>query len=103
TIGGNFGQQGFNTDVQTTKQPSPFQQLVGGAASAAGGAAKLGWQPFCWVAREVYGDDDPRWMKFRQWMLKKSPMWLFGLYITHGDNFARFIRNKPYLKAPIRG
>lgn len=39
-VGGNYGSQGFQTSVQ--EQPSIFQTLVGGAATALGG----GWRPF---------------------------------------------------------
>jgi hypothetical protein len=40
TIGGNYGQNGYQTQV--TEKPSIFQTLVGGAATAAG----MGWKPF---------------------------------------------------------
>lgn len=36
TIGGSFGQSGYQTNVSTTQSASPFQQIVGGAASVAG-------------------------------------------------------------------
>ncbi len=35
TIGGSYGGEGFNTTSQTIQKPSMFQQLVGGAATAA--------------------------------------------------------------------
>jgi hypothetical protein len=40
TIGGNYGSNGYQTQLQET--PSIFQTLVGGAATAAG----MGWKPF---------------------------------------------------------
>jgi hypothetical protein len=65
---------------------------IGGAAIGA----------FCWVAREVYGVDNPKWLQFREWMLEDSPSWFLKLYIKYGERFAKFISNKPLLKTIIR-
>ena len=56
----------------------------------------------CWVAREVYGADNPKWLQFREWMLEDSPSWFRSLYIKYGERFAKFISNKPLLKTIIR-
>ena len=53
---------------------------------------------FCWVAREVYGQGDPRWYAFRIWLKYKAPKWLYNLYGKYGEDYARFISNKPALK-----
>jgi hypothetical protein len=70
-----------------------------GAIGSIGGAL-IG---LCWVAREAYGHNDHRWLLFRDWLLFKAPRWFRNLYIKHGRNFAKFIRNKPLLKKAIRG
>jgi len=57
----------------------------------------------CWVAREVYGEQDPRWVQFRTWMLCESPSWFRKLYVRFGERFAKFISNKPKIKNIIRG
>lgn len=56
----------------------------------------------CWVAREVYGSDNPRWMQFRVWMLLDAPKWFLNLYIKYGERFANWISNKPTIKSMIR-
>jgi hypothetical protein len=56
----------------------------------------------CWVAREVYGSDNPRWRMFREWLLADAPAWFRNLYIARGESFAAWISNKPALKAVIR-
>lgn len=56
----------------------------------------------CWVAREVYGTQDPKWMIFREWMLHEAPSWFRKLYLTFGERFARFIHDKPQWKNVIR-
>jgi len=57
---------------------------------------------FCWVAREVYGADDPRWLEFRAWMLTEAPDWLRESYVAHGEEFAAWIHDKPVVKAAVR-
>lgn len=68
--------------------------------SIAGGI--IGAIPFCWVAREVYGEENPKWQLFRDWMLNEAPCWFRNLYIQHGERFAKFISNKPKFKNIIR-
>ena len=58
--------------------------------------------PLCWVAREVYGVSNPSWQMFREWLLNDSPVWFRSLYLARGESFARWISNKPVLKAIIR-
>ena len=58
--------------------------------------------PICWVAREVYGQDNIKWQLFRSWMLNQSPKWFLKLYINHGKNTAKFLKNKTILKNAIK-
>ena len=74
---------------------------LGGLGGLLGGVAKIAALP-CWVARECYGDYNPKWLEFRDWLFTKSPEWLFNNYIKHGERFAKFISNKPKLKSAIR-
>lgn len=69
-----------------------------GAAGRVGGAAVAA----CWVAREVYGVENPKWVQFREWMLNKSPKWFRHLYLTYGERFADWVKDKPKLKTIIR-
>jgi len=71
---------------------------VGGLIGTLGAAAIQ----FCWVAREVYGVSDLRWVKFRYWMLEDSPKWLHWLYTRYGQTFAKFIKNKPIVKSILK-
>ncbi len=72
-----------------------FGGLLGGAGSIIGGK-------ICWVAREVYGIDNPKWLQFREWVINESPSWFRSSYIRFGERFAKFISNKPRLKLIIR-
>ncbi len=92
-INGNYG------GTTTTPGASPFQQILGGAAQVAGIYSGFS----CWVAREVYGVDDPRWKQFRVWVVYRSPNWFYRLYNRHGEKAAAFVRKVPCLKPLIRG
>jgi hypothetical protein len=76
--------------------------IIGGIAGGVGGMFQGRYGNACWVAREVYGSHNPRWLIFRYWMLNKSPDWFRSTYIKHGERFANWISNKPMLKKVIR-
>ena len=61
-----------------------------------------GGNPFCWVAREVYGVHDPRWLAFREWMIWQAPQWLQEIYRAHGEEVAAWIHERPAAKAALR-
>jgi hypothetical protein len=54
------------------------------------------------VAREVYGEDNPKWLQFREWMLTKASDNLRNFYTEYGERIAESIRNKPKIKSIIR-
>ena len=93
------GLNNFNANIYASNQQARAGMFSGvmGAAGMIGGAAIL-----CWVAREVYGIHNPRWMMFRHWVLFFSPFWFRAIYLNFGERFAKFIKNKPRLKARIR-
>jgi hypothetical protein len=66
------------------------------------GAAGIGGNPFCWVARVVYGESNPRWLLFRSWLTGDAPHWLRDVYASHGEAFAAWIQHKPAGKALVR-
>jgi hypothetical protein len=76
--------------------------IMGGLMQGLGaiGGAAIG--KYCWVAREVYGETNPRWMMFREWLVMKSPSWFKKLYFKHGEGFAAWLKNKPRIKNLIR-
>ncbi len=77
----------------------------GGALKTITGIAKIGLgiaSLFCWVAREVYGTDNPRWKLFRVWLRAYAPNWLYRIYTAHGQDFAEYIHDKPVWKFAIR-
>jgi len=73
-----------------------------GGAFAGGYGKALGTAAGCWVAREVYGEDNPSWLLFRQWLETEAPDWFHSAYVRFGERFAKMIRPLPRVKAIIR-
>ena len=107
-------QQSAQAAIEAAKQQASASKnagLLDGLISIGGAAIDL-WDnknvkpnpktPICWVAREVYGVEDGKWLQFREWLLSKAPRWFYNLYLNKGESFAKFISNKPCLKKAIR-
>ena len=84
-----------NADAAAAAQKS--SGLAGGLGSIAGALLTK-----CWVAREVYGAENAKWVFFRDWLESEAPRWLDELYEQEGERFAKFISNKPILKNFVR-
>lgn len=101
---------GINMAMQQRSQDISLMgaQAQADAARSAGGMGALGSIAgagiglLCWVAREVYGINNPKWKQFREWVLNDSPKWFLKIYMKHGEKFAFFISDKPRIKNVIR-
>jgi hypothetical protein len=106
---------GLNLAMQNQKNLGSYQTAIfGSQAQVAGANAQargamiggafqgLGSAFGCWVAREVYGETNPKWLLFREWLTSNAPKWFQNIYIKHGEKFASWIANKPILKSIIR-
>lgn len=101
----NITSGGFGTTTTTggrSSGPNPFIGALGAAGSFAGGLGTLIPALGCWVAREVYGNDNPRWLLFRHWLFNEAPAWFRWAYLKYGERIARFIKGKPLIKRVIR-
>ncbi|NDC64292.1 MAG: hypothetical protein EBZ59_09995, partial [Planctomycetia bacterium] len=58
--------------------------------------------PMCWVAREVYGPHDARWIVFREWLVTEAWAWLRIAYAAHGPDVAEWLRGRPAARAALR-
>ena len=98
--GGNNNQAGFGAGGI-----GAAPQTVGGGGQNAGMGigGGGGGMPFCWVAREVYGAHDARWIEFRTWMTVDAPSWLRDGYATHGEAVADWLHDRPVAKRLVRG
>ncbi len=94
--GAGFGAGGIGA------QPQNVGGGGGGAGGGLGGGAGGGGNPFCWVAREIYGVHDPRWLEFRSWMVWEAPALLRDMYTEHGESLAGWLHDRPVAKAVVR-
>ncbi len=90
----------------TTESMTPLGMGLAGAgmtAQMAGAMAPLAFGgAACWVARAVYGEDNPAWMDFRTRMLSRAPRWFVRFYIKHGPAIADVVKRVPLLKKVLR-
>lgn len=103
-----FGSQAALAGAQASARGAMMGGLFQGlgalaAAPITGGSSVIGnmIRP-CWVAREVYGEDNPKWRVFREWLTFCAPKWFYKLYIKHGERFAAWLKGKHVLKGLIR-
>lgn len=80
-------------------QMNQFTSSLSQIGSMAGGVQSMAK---CWVAREVYGANNPKWLMFRAWLESKAPKWFHDLYVENGERFAVWLKNKTTLKSIIR-
>jgi polysaccharide export outer membrane protein len=92
------------------KLTAPFERIFGFALLGSSTVQQFNRFPFgfnpnfgaCWVAREVYGPENPQWLLFRAWLLTEAPAWLREAYMAHGESFAAWIADKPVVKAIVK-
>ena len=65
-------------------------------------AAPVSGVVFCWIARAAFGENDIRWMIFREWLLVRSPRWFRQLYIRHGEAVGSWLEGKPGAQKIVR-
>jgi len=97
-LGYESNQYTFNTGPTGGTQGGGVNISTPGSPTGGG----VGQPTTCWVAREVYGADDARWLLFRAWLFTEAPDWLREAYIAHGESIATHIHDKPVIKAAIR-
>ena len=98
SMGLNFQMQDQNQAAAKKAQQS---QLIGAGIGAIGNMAG-GAMMFCWVAREVYGENNRRWLQFRDWMVRKGDSALKLWYLFNGAQFALWLRMNPEHKPAVR-
>jgi hypothetical protein len=94
----------LSADAQAAAAAAAKSSAAGSAIGNLIGTIGSAWLKFgsCWVALEVYGAKDVRWFVFRSWLHNDAPKWFKNLYLKHGEDFAKYIKDKPALKWAIR-
>ena len=100
SMGINFQQQDANKAAAAKAQQSALIGAGIGAIGDLGGMAMRGIG--CWVAREVYGETNPKWKAFRHYLFTRAPAALLRGYLRKGEAFADWLRAHPERKADVR-
>jgi hypothetical protein len=88
--------------TQTNRPMNPFLQSFASAGGNSLGGGNISYS-MCWVAAEIFdGWDTPKTMAARYYMGYIAPVWLRNIYMKYGERIAKFIHNKPILKAVLR-
>ena len=114
-MGGGAGQQTPTTNSASGAAGSQFQSSNPNVPSSSFQNQNLNYgtgtqqidasawmNTFCWVARTVYGENNPKWMEFREWITTQAPKVVLDTYIKYGERIAEYITDKPVLKFLIR-
>lgn len=81
----------------------PIQEGRLGGKAGGQGASNMGMiAGMCWVAREVYGHDNPKWLDMRDYLLHQAPREFVMFYAKHGPTIAASIVDNDEAKARIR-
>lgn len=89
--GGNAGSNGTTS-----------LDAFGGGTSTVSGAGVDSAGEICWLAREVYGAENPRWLRVRRWIEDSAPLEFFTEYLNHGREWAELVRRTPRMKPIVR-
>jgi hypothetical protein len=87
---------------QSVMSANAANAQTGNILSGAGSVAALAVVAFCWLARSAYGAYDPRWKRFRYWMLAKAPRMLREAYQRCGPQAARWLEAHSGFKPVVR-
>ena len=107
---GLFGDRGSTTTTSSGLGIGGIGSILSGVGSLApffspaGAGAIFGTQSTlaCWIAREVFGEDNPMWLQFREYLETKAPKWFYDFYMENGEAIAEEIKDKPEVKSKIR-
>jgi len=99
---GDIYNQQWQGELAARTATAANRAAISGAMIGAVGSIGGGFASKCWVAREVFGNDNPQWLAFFDWKETKAPKWFKKLYNSFGERFAKFISNKPKLKKLIK-
>ncbi|MGB1290522.1 MAG: hypothetical protein ACPG5Z_00220 [Pseudoalteromonas sp.] len=56
----------------------------------------------CWVARAIFGEENPKWLMARNYVLNIGPKWFRDFYLKHGENFAKKVEKSKTLKIILK-
>lgn len=101
----------FNSQLAVSSANAQAQNALTGAIIESVGQAIGGAMSFCWIAREILGEHEtlqvgdvqvPKWILFREWLLRNAPEWVLALYRERGEAAAQWLKGHPVIKHALR-
>lgn len=103
--GQDIGVNSLNAQLanDAANRRSSLQSSLYGALGQAGGSYMgntAGWFGTCWVAAEIFGGwYHPKTVGARHFIGNIAPKWFRDFYVKHGEKIAKYISDKPVIKA----
>ena len=91
----NNNMQNYNLqrNMQQKDAGSIGGQLVGSVIAGVMG---------CWIARAAYGDENPRWRDFANWLFFEAPEWFYDFYRSAGPQLGEFVKLHKSVQRAVR-
>lgn len=89
----NSSAQQTNLDT-IASQKKDWADYLSQVSSSVGNLGKAAGGIMCHIARKVYGEDNPKWMQFRHWLLNKAPRITRDLYLNYSERIAAKLTDK---------
>jgi len=99
---GSLAAGNYNAELNANIASANARAAVASGAMKSMGSIGSAMITKCWVAREVYGANNPMWLLFRNWLETQSPVWFHDLYVKYGQRFAGWLSKNEWLKPSIK-
>jgi len=99
---GSLAAGNYNAELNANIASANARAAVASGAMKSMGSITSAMITKCWVAREVYGANNPMWLLFRNWLETQSPVWFHDLYVKYGQRFAGWLSKNEWLKPSIK-
>lgn len=91
----------YTSNLQNyTLQRNMLQGSAGDMAASMIGSFAGG--VMCWIARAAYGDTNPRWRDFANWLFFEAPEWFFNFYRSAGPQLGEFVKLHKSVQRAVR-
>jgi len=56
----------------------------------------------CWLARAVYGENNPEWKRFREYIYNIAPHWQKEIYIKYAPRLSRYVKKNNLFRTLLK-
>ena len=81
---------------------NPFQEATCNYNYVDGANNPIGADSICWVAREVFGEKNFKWLECREYIMYLAPSYLRTSYLFNGAEFAKTVKKSRGLRVILR-